>query len=45
MPATPVLSNRALMLAKVETTYNVDALPDPTVDAFLVSATDVKIST
>lgn len=44
MPTNPVLSNRALLLAKVETTYNVDVLPAPATDAFLVSATDVKIN-
>lgn len=44
MPLTPVLSNRALCLAKIESTYNVDALPSPITDAFLVSAADVKIN-
>lgn len=43
MPANPVLSNRALMLAKVEATYNVDSLPVPGTDAYLISNCDVKI--
>ncbi|MET4190687.1 MULTISPECIES: hypothetical protein [unclassified Bradyrhizobium] len=44
MPTGPILAQRALMLAKIETTYNVDSLPVPATDAFLVSNADVKIN-
>jgi hypothetical protein len=40
----PILSQRALLLGKIETTYNVDAGPVPTTDAFLVMNADAKIS-
>lgn len=43
MPVNPVLSNRALMLAKIETTYNVDSLPSAVSDSFLVMNADLKI--
>ena len=39
----PMLTARTLVLAKVETTYNVDSSPVATTDAFLVSEADVSI--
>jgi hypothetical protein len=44
MPVNPILTQRALMLAKIETVYNTDALPVPASDAFLVSEADIKIN-
>lgn len=43
MPVNPVLSNRALLLAKVETTYNTDAAPVVGTDAFLVNNADIRM--
>lgn len=43
-PTGPILMQRALCLAKPETTTNVDALPVPATDAFLVMNADVKIN-
>jgi hypothetical protein len=44
MVTGPILMQRALMLAKIETTTNVDAAPTPLNDAFLVMNADVKIN-
>lgn len=40
---TPLLSNKVLVLRKIESTYNVDAVPSPATDAILVSEVDVRI--
>ncbi len=44
MVTGPILSQRALLLGKIETTTNVDSLPVPASDAFLVMNADVKIN-
>lgn len=41
--AAPLLSNRILVLAKVETTYNVDAAPTPASNALLVNDADLTV--
>ena len=43
LPSSPLLSNRVLLLAKVETTYNVDSVPTVGSDAFLVDAPDFSV--
>lgn len=39
-----ILSQRSLLLAKIETTNNVENVPSPTADAFLVMGADVKLN-
>ena len=39
----PLITRRALVLAKIEDTYNVDPTPDPTLDAVLVSDPDYTV--
>jgi len=41
--ATPLLTRRALVLAKIESTYNTDASPDQTNDAILVEDPDYSV--
>jgi hypothetical protein len=43
-PTGPILMQRALLLAKIEANTNIDALPTPAQDAFLVMNADVKIN-
>jgi len=40
----PILTQRALMLAKIESTFNVDAAPTPSSDALLVMNADFRIN-
>lgn len=44
MPETPILMQHSLVLAKVETTYNEDAVPTPALDAFLCAEADIRIN-
>lgn len=39
----PMLSNRILVLAKVETVYNTDAVPTPAANSLLVNEADITI--
>jgi hypothetical protein len=39
----PLLTNRAVVLSKIEATYNVDAVPTPAADAMLVSDPDYTV--
>jgi len=39
----PLLTRRAVVLAKIETTYNTDPTPTPTVDALLCEDPDYKV--
>lgn len=39
----PLLTARTLVLAKIEATYNIDPIPTPAADAYLVSEADIRI--
>ena len=43
MPQLPVLTQRALVMGKIESTYNTDSDPQAATDSFLVSEADFRI--